>query len=230
MLDGLAAIVVAVVAFVGGVPAFAQTLIPVEPSGSWYIGGEAGWTHLADEPAKAIIPVYGPRSDNETWDNGFALGVRAGYRWGPWRLEEEFRTQRNDTATFSGATADGEAIAYALMTNVLYDFPAFDRWTMHVGAGVGAVILHEQIKTAGFANGVIAGTDAEFGYQAIGGVEYPLSPIVAIDFDYRYLATAEPRLRTPPGFVDGGQPAGNLPAGTGYHAHSVIASLIYRFE
>lgn len=115
------------------------------------------------------------------------------------------------------------------MTNLLYDFPIFDRWTVHVGAGVGAVILHEEIKTAGFSNGVITGTDTEFGYQAIGGLEYPISPEVAIDLDYRYLATAEPRLRTPPGFVDGGEPAGNLPAGTGYHSHSLLASLIYTF-
>jgi opacity protein-like surface antigen len=230
-LGRVAAIVVAVAALVCAAPSFAQTAaVPTEAGGGWYIGGEAGWSYLADEPAKAVIPVYGPRSDNETWNDGFALGARAGYRWGRWRLEEEFRAQRNDAATFSGAAANGEAVAYALMTNILYDFPVFDRWTLHVGAGVGAVTLHEEIKTAGFSNGVITGTDTEFGYQAIGGLEYPLLPHVAIDLDYRYLAAAEPRLRTSPAFVDGGEPAGNLPAGTGYHSHSLIMSLIYKFD
>ncbi len=46
--------------------------------------------------------------------------------------------------------------------------------------------------------------------------------------DYYYLVAAEPRLRTAPGFVDGGQPAGNLPAGTGYHSQNLVASVIYR--
>lgn len=226
----LAAIAASVIVLGMASPSSAQTPFPAGSAGGWYVGGEAGWTHLADEPAKAVIPVYGPRSDNETWDDGFALGVRGGYRWGPWRVEEEFRTQRNDPATFSGAAASGNAVAYAVMTNVLYDVPVFGRWTAHVGAGIGAVTLSEQIKTAGFSNGVITGSDTEFGYQAIGGLEYPLSPAVAVDLDYRYLASAEPRLRTPPGFVDGGQPAGNLPAGTGYHSHTLLASLIYRFE
>jgi OmpA-OmpF porin, OOP family len=225
-----AAVVVAVAVLGWALPASAQTLIPTGSIGHWYVGGEAGWTHLADEPAKAIIPVYGPRSDNEIWNDGFAVGARAGYAWGPWRLEEEFRTQWNGAAKFSNAAASGNAAAYAVMTNLLYDFPTFGRWTMHVGAGVGAVILHEEIKTVGFSNGVITGTDTEFGYQAIGGFEYPLSPAVAVDLDYRYLATAEPRLRTPPGFVDGGEPAGNLPAGTGYHSHSLLGSVIYRFD
>jgi opacity protein-like surface antigen len=229
-LGRVAAIVVAVAALGWVAPSSAQTAAPAGPSSGWYIGGEAGWTHLADEPAKAIIPVHGPRSDNETWEEGFALGARAGYRWGPWRTEEEFRAQRNDPATFSKAAATGQAVAYAVMTNLLYDFPTFDRWTMHVGAGIGALILHEEIKTAGFSNGVITGTDTEFGYQVIGGFEYPVSPAVAVDLDYRYLAVAEPRLRTTPGFVDGGEPAGNLPAGTGYHSHNLLASLIYRFD
>ena len=205
------------------------------PAG-WYIGGEAGWTHLADQPARARIPVFGPRDDNETWHEGFAVGARIGYAWHGWRLEEEFRTQRNTAATFAGAAARGEAVAYATMTNLIYELPVAGSWmawpgapwTVHVGAGIGVVTLHEEVKTAGFASGVITGTDTEFGYQAIAGIGYPIAPDLAVELDYRYLAAAEPRLRTSPGFVDGGQPAGNLPAATGYHSHSLVASLIYR--
>ncbi len=140
----------------------------------WYIGGEAGWTHLADEPAEGDDPgSFGLRDDNERWHDGFDVGARIGYAWHGWRLEEEFRTQRNAAATFSNAAANGEAVAYATMTNLLYELPVAGPsmpWTMHVGAGIGAVTLHEEVKTAGFANGVITGTDTEFGYQAIGGI------------------------------------------------------------
>jgi len=227
--ERFAAIAAGVVALCSAVPSSAQALAPTPPKNGWYVGGEAGWTHLADEPARAIIPVFGPRSDNETWDAGFNVGGRVGYAWNGWRLEEEFRAQRDGAATFSRATASGAAAAYAAMTNLIYDFVGFGPVTMHVGAGVGAVTVHEEVKTPGFSNGVVTGTDTEFGYQAIGGIEYPVTPEVALDLDYRYLATAEPRLRTPPAFVDGGQPAGNLPLGTGYHSHSLVASLIYRF-
>jgi opacity protein-like surface antigen len=228
------AIVAAVAALGWASPSSAQALGPASPHNGWYVGGEAGWTHLADEPARAAVPVVGPRSDNETWDNGFAIGARVGYEWGGWRVEEEFREQRNGAATFSGASASGSAVAYAAMTNLIYDvvaldFGGFAPLTMHVGAGIGAVTVHEEVKTTGFSSGVVTGADTEFGYQAIGGIEYPLTAEVALDLDYRYLAAAEPRLRTPPAFVDGGEPAGNLPLGTGYHSHSLVASLIYRF-
>src|SRR5581483_5386637 len=59
VLGRVAAIVVAVAAPVcAAAPSFAQTALPTEAGGGWYIGGEAGWSYLADEPAKAVIPVY----------------------------------------------------------------------------------------------------------------------------------------------------------------------------
>jgi len=195
----------------------------------WYIGGEAGWTDLVDEPAKATIPVYGPRDDNETWDDGYALGLRAGYAWESWRLEEEFRYQHAAAATFSRAAASGNATASAAMTNLIYDFANIGPVRPHIGVGIGAVTVRESITTAGFFNGVVHGTDTEFGYQAIGGLSYPISPSVAVDLDYRYLATVAPQFRTPSAFVDGGVPAGNLPVASGYHTHSIVASVIYRF-
>ncbi len=144
----VAAFVAAVAGFGVAAPASAQTLAPAPPRSGWYVGGEAGWTHLADEPARATIPVVGPRSDNETWDAGFDVGGRVGYEWGGWRLEEEFRVQRNGAATFSAATATGAAVAYAAMTNLMYDFIGVGPVTMHVGGGVGAVTVHEEIKDA----------------------------------------------------------------------------------
>ena len=195
----------------------------------WYIGGEAGWTDLADQPAKATIPVIGPRNDRETWSGGYNLGIRGGYAWGPWRVEDEFRYQSNDARKFSGAAATGSAAAYAVMTNILYDLPLHWPVTPHIGAGIGAVELSESVKTAGFSSGVVTGDDLTFGYQAIGGVGYAFSPALRLDLDYRYLATTTPHFRTPPGFVDSGHPAGNLPVGSGYSTHSAVVSLIYRF-
>ncbi|HVC51496.1 MAG TPA: outer membrane beta-barrel protein [Stellaceae bacterium] len=101
----------------------------------WYIGGEAGWTDLSDQRAKATIPVIGPRNDRETWAGGYNLGIRGGYAWGPWRVEEEFRYQSNDARKFSGAGATGSAAAYAVMTNILYDLPLHCRSRRTLGRG-----------------------------------------------------------------------------------------------
>jgi opacity protein-like surface antigen len=195
----------------------------------WYVGGEAGWSSLVDEGEKAVIPVIGPRDDTATWAGGYDLGMRAGYGWGNWRVEEEFRFERNGADTFNGAVASGRASGYAVMSDLLYDLPAVGPVTPHVGAGIGAVTVSESIATAGFSSGVVHGTGTEFGYQAIGGLGYPLSPNLAVDLDYRYLATTNLHFRTPPGFVDSGHPAGDLPVTSGYNTHSIIASLVYRF-
>ena len=100
--------------------------------------------------------------------------------------------------------------------------------TPHIGAGIGAVALTESVKTAGFSGGVVTGDDLTFGYQAIGGLGYAISAALRLDLDYRYLATTTPHFRTPPGFVDSGHPAGNLPVTSGYSTHSVVLSVIYR--
>lgn len=195
----------------------------------WYIGGEAGWIALADEPARAMIPVIGQRNDRERWSDGYDFGARAGYGWDNWRLEEEFRFQRNGAATFAGAAATGNGTAYALMTDLLYELPRIGVFAPHLGAGVGAGTVRESIATAGFSSGAATGSDTGFGYQAIGGFDVMLSPSVAVDLDYRYLAAAPLRFRTPSGFVDSGHPAGNLPVASGYRTYSLVASVIYRF-
>lgn len=195
----------------------------------WYAGGEAGWTSLVDEGEKAVIPVIGPRNDTAVWAGGYDLGLRAGYGWGNWRAEEEFRFRNNGATTFNGAAASGSASGYAVMSNLFYDLPSLGAVTPHIGAGIGAVTVSEDLATSGFSSGVVHGTDTEFGYQAIGGLSYPLSPSLAIELDYRYLGTTDLHFRTPAGFVDSGHPAGNLPVTTGYNTHSIVTSLTYRF-
>src|SRR5579862_4579679 len=88
---------------------------------SFYLGGEGGWTTLAEHNASATIPVIGFRSDTHTWHDGFNVGGRAGYAWGPLRVEEEFRYQQNDAHKFAKAAAGGGAEATAFMTNFIYD-------------------------------------------------------------------------------------------------------------
>src|SRR6266545_5150913 len=76
---------------------------PVGP-GAWYFGGEGGWTTLENQSGKlniASLPI------RQSFDDGFNVGARAGYEWGPWRFEEEFRFQQNGQNTLTGFGASG---------------------------------------------------------------------------------------------------------------------------
>jgi outer membrane protein OmpA-like peptidoglycan-associated protein len=197
--------------------------------GAWYLGGEGGWTSL-DSPQTGSIRHTTPNGTihdvgfRQSFDDGFNVGVRAGYEWGPWRFEEEFRFQQNGIigaargAPFSdSAVTKGNRNAYAFMTNLIYDLNLGWPITPHIGGGVGVVGLHDGWSVPGFGT-VASSTDWVFGYQAIAGVRYNLNPALAFDVDYRYLATDDPSFRSTIGRYT-----------SGYSTHSVVASLSVRF-
>src|SRR5436190_1651195 len=65
-----------------------------------------------------------------------------------------------------------------------------------VGGGVGDVNVQDQVSVPGLGR-VLRDDDWRFGYRAIGGVRYNVTPDVAVDLDYRYLATTEATFRVP---------------------------------
>jgi OmpA-OmpF porin, OOP family len=186
--------------------------------GAWYFGGEGGWTMLEDQTGK-----IGPFKIKQTFSDGFNVGARAGYAWGPWRFEEEFRFQQNDQNRLSigpfSVKANGSREAYAVMSNLIYDFTLGWPITPHIGAGVGAVGLHDGFGINGFGT-VASNTVWEFGYQGIAGVRYNINPALAFDIDYRYLGTTDPTFHTRPF---------HIPYTSGYSTHSVVASLSVMF-
>jgi len=204
----------------------AQLMAPSGP-GSWYFGGQAGWIDLEDQTG-----TFKGTKIKETYDNGFDAGARAGYEWGPWRFEEEFSFQSNglsnvtNVAIPTGGTAaiGGMRNAYAIMTNAIYDFNV-GGWaiTPHLGAGIGAVDLHDSVSfrpgagvpTVTFSSN----SQLEFGYQGIAGIRYNINPSLAFDLDYRYLGTTGPTFHN----------VGGVPYSSGYTSHNIVASLSMRF-
>jgi len=202
----------------------AQWLAMPTGPGAWYFGGEGGWTSLESPQTGRIATPIGSFPISQRFDDGFNVGARAGYEWGPLRFEEEFRYQQNG---ISGARIAGLPIpgvsgnrnAYAIMTNAIYDFTFGWPITPHVGVGVGAVELHDGWGVKGI--GTIASSNTwEFGYQGIAGVRYNINPSLAFDIDYRYLATTDPTFHTKPF---------GLAYTSGYSTHNVVASLSLRF-
>ena len=232
---------IALAVALGSADAEAQLFrMPTGP-GAWYIGGEGGWTTLEKQSGTALASPF-----TQSFQDGFNIGLRGGYEWGPLRIEEEFSFRQNGIRSASigspaapvicglstcSATTNGNRNAYAFMTNLIYDF-AFG-WpfpvTPHVGGGIGAVLLKDGW---GIPNQGTAASDSQWvlGWQGIAGIRYNINPSLAFDLDYRYLGTEDPRFR-----FGGSAAASTVPSSvgssytSGYSTHSVLASLSVRF-
>ncbi len=201
------------------VTAITLSVMPA-PAQTLYFGGEGGWTLLQDQTIK---PSIGVRSGTERFDSGFAVGARIGYEEGPWRFEAEYAYRRNgaDSITIGGASfggLSGSRQSNAFLANLIYDFDLGWPVKPHIGAGIGGVDIID--KASAPRLGTFFNNNAwEFGYQAIGGLRYDVTPNIAVDLDYRYFATTEATFRAP---------GTNITYKTGYNSHNVLASVVYR--
>jgi outer membrane protein OmpA-like peptidoglycan-associated protein len=72
----------------------------------------------------------------------------------------------------------------------------------------------------------------QFGYQAIAGIRYDISPLIALDIDYRYLATPNFTLTSPCPFTEfpfhcnGGH---SVSFNSGYSTQNIVASITMKF-
>lgn len=213
---------VALAAALSWAPAQAQLFAAPAGPGAWYFGGEGGWTHLDDATDGA------PLSATEKFDDGFNIGVRGGYEWGPWRFEEEFNFRQNGITSIGSVATTGNRNTYAVMTNAIYDFGLGWAFTPHIGAGIGAVGVRDGWGVRGLGGTFARDTEWEFGYQAIAGIRYNINPSLAFDVDYRYLGTTDPTFR----FGGSGAAAAGISGASyksEYSSHSVVASLSLRF-
>jgi OOP family OmpA-OmpF porin len=234
---------VALAMALGSVQASAQLLPMLSGPKAFYFGGEGGWTALPDQTDKVGAfrvgrLAVGPTKNKETFNDGYNVGARAGFQMGPFRLEEEYSFHDNGLNTFDGfnkSVFKGDRRAHAVMTNLLYDFTFGWPVTPHIGAGVGAVDIVDSVTLKPVVLGapvfarptitggsLLHGNSWTLGYQGIAGIEYNINPNLALDLDYRYLATMDTTIKN----------QGMLPIGkykTGYSSNNFVASLIMRF-
>ena len=222
----------------GCAQANAQMMLMPSGPGSWYFGGEGGWTDLNNQtdrglPKTAPFTAFGGKA-NVHFDNGYNVGLRGGYQWGPWRFEEEYSYRHDTLTSFGGKTPPawtGDRRSHAVMTNAIYDFQLGWPVTPHLGVGLGAVDVVDGVRfTPGVATpaptgSVLHGDEWEFGYQAIAGIEYNINSFLALDVDYRYLATTDASIRNQSAVTKAA--VGTYK--TGYDTHNFLASLIVRF-
>jgi opacity protein-like surface antigen len=200
--------------------AFIPGLLSTGAGAQYYVGAQAGWTGLPYQTD--TIEGFGPVPVQ--FSAGFNVGGRAGYQLGPWRFEEEYSYRRNNVAEYDavgGITngVSGNRHSNSVMTNVLYDFTTGWPITPHIGVGIGAMNVFDGLKIP--SRGLAFNDSSwQFGYQAIAGLRYEINPILALDLDYRYLATTESTFRIP---------NTALHYRTGANTNNFVASLTYRF-
>ncbi|MBV9150744.1 MAG: porin family protein [Alphaproteobacteria bacterium] len=214
---------IAVAMMLGLADAQAQWFVTPSGPGILYFGVEGGWTHLNN-------------AEGRRFDDGFNVGARGGYEWGPLRFEEEFNFGTNQLRRWSIPGANlpvtGQRNRYAIMTNAIYDIPLGWIFSPHIGVGIGAVNLHDSIglrpgsglfgPTCAQSCTIASSSDWEFGYQGIAGIRYKIFPSLALDLDYRYLATTNPTFKFAPQFGGGKYKSE-------YGTHNVVASLTWLF-
>ena len=146
-----------------------------------YLGAEGGWTGL-----EGTRDSIGPFTINRSFDSGFNVGARLGYKWDAWRFEGEYSHRENGSnATALGARLNGDFTTDSFMANAIYDFNVGWPITPHIGMGIGGAEASGSLNTAAF--GTLSKTsDFVFAYQAIAGIRYQATPQIALDLDYRY--------------------------------------------
>jgi OmpA-OmpF porin, OOP family len=119
--------------------------------------------------------------------NGLRLELEPGYRY-------------NDVDSITGSTVGGgRSQIFSTMANVLWDFNNFQAMGVplvpHIGGGVGWAHIWDQEGPHGAGGLQVKGQNDAAAYQAIGGVEYGLTPQLKLGLDYRYFTARDTFLR-----------------------------------
>ncbi len=161
-----------------------------------YVSFNVGVADIND--SDAVSPVLAPGSAIVLGaDNGTALSLAAGYKFGNMRVEGELAYQKNDLDSISiagsGNQITGDASSSSLLINGYYDFKNKSKFTPFVTAGVGiANIDISNIDIVGVGPMSDSADDSTFVYQVGAGVSYPISKTVDFDLKYRYFEASDP--------------------------------------
>ena len=183
-----------------------------------YVGLEGGAVWLSD----ASVTVLGVNQGDIKFDTGWAIGAVGGYDFGTWRLEGELVYRSNGAKEFSDAVGssplDGDGTSTALMVNAFYDFKTLSPSVYpYIGAGIGGASVAADLKDSGVQ--VVDDDEIVFAYQLVAGVAFPVSKQLAIDLNYRYFATTDPKLKDSFG----------TEFETEYSSHNIFVGLRYNF-
>lgn len=109
---------------------------------NFYVGGSFGVNIQQDNDLEA-----GGASANVDFDNGYALGLFAGYRYNNGLRPEIEISYLNNDGNVGDATVDMQNISF--MNNLYYDIDLGSDFTPYVGAGFGLNIVRAKLNISG---------------------------------------------------------------------------------
>jgi outer membrane protein OmpA-like peptidoglycan-associated protein len=173
---------------------------PAQPFQGVYVGAGAGFNYA--EPAR-IIGATGPgaaqpNGNHYDFDAGFVGVGSVGYGFGNGvriELEGNYRDAhvRKLSTTVTPTSTGGANQTYGGMANVLFDIDVGSPWVYpYLGAGAGVEATNLDTLTTITRNGGtvrIRDTQANFGFQAIAGLSFPVYgvPGLSVTTEYRFL-------------------------------------------
>jgi len=164
----------------------------------FYLAARGGAGFAKDAEIKdniANFDAFGP---------GPFTAVAAGWSLpGPWRVELEASTRRNDAELidfnpeFGEGRADGDIRMRSLMANAYYDFRGSRGFRPHVGLGVGAVrgVYDVQVRGATFVDD----RDTGVAFQLLVGATTQLTERLGLSVGYRYWLSLPLEMEQPDG-------------------------------
>ncbi len=137
-----------------------------------------------------------------------------------------------------GTGLNGDTKVLSFMANLAYDFHTDMGLRPYIGAGAGVALLFTDASITVPLLGdvsLIDDTAIAFAYQAMAGVDYPISTNWTVGLEYRFFGTLSPTYNdsfksedipnAPPGLF----PAIPLEYDSHYYSHSILLGVTYNF-
>jgi opacity protein-like surface antigen len=162
-----------------------------------------GWNNPDDMDG---VTTGGPASSaefNDGWAVGLARGRRLGCNW-RWEAEVVWRNNTNDSYDIGNGPVDltGNINVLSGQQVLIRDFSNVKLLgaTPYVGGSIGGAYVDADFIDAGNQVGAIS--DSAFAYQALVGIERPMSGGAIAFAEYRFFGTTDLELETAAGDID----------------------------
>ena len=154
----------------------------------------AALSPTADVTNGTVAGLSGNMKTKTGFTTGGAIGMRLG---GGARTDFEVAYRRNgiDSIDFgafglpAAGGSGGDVSSVAFLLNGYFDVPLDSRWTSSFGVGLGGANVSLNVDGSGFDD-----SDFVFAYQMATGLAYALTQALSVTADYKYFATADPRM------------------------------------
>ena len=164
------------------------------PIDGWYSNVFGGYSYI---PNNLSIYRNGYYFSNDSFQSGYNVGGRFGYKSNPLRYEGEVTYINGDLSSFKlnnarQSNVDGSINDVAVMANIYYDFPEAIRGIEpYLGFGIGYNWVRTTF-TSKIPTGILtsySNSDTSFAYQGLAGLSFNYIEYLSLNIEYRYLGT-----------------------------------------